>query len=93
MPSPTFAEFEAAARASGFDKVLEREWKPGTLLDTHSHDFSVDALVVRGEMWLTVGEQVRHMRAGDRFDLASGVPHAERYGAEGTTLWVARRSA
>ncbi len=53
--------------------------------------FAIDAIVVRGEVWLTVGDRVRHMRAGDRFDLAGGVPHAERYGADGTTLWVARR--
>ena len=44
-------------------------------------------------MWLTVDTQTRHLRPGDRFDLAHDVPHAERYGSEGATYWVARRNA
>jgi hypothetical protein len=42
-------------------------------------------------MWLTVGENVRHFRPGDEFTLDREVPHAERYGDEGATLWVGRR--
>jgi hypothetical protein len=42
-------------------------------------------------MWLTVDEEVRHLRPGDEFALDANVPHAERYGAEGATYWVARR--
>jgi hypothetical protein len=41
-------------------------------------------------MWLTVGERTQHLRAGERFELERGVPHAERYGPEGATYWVAR---
>lgn len=92
MSTPTFAEFEAAARARGFDEVLERQWAPGTVLDTHTHPFSVEARVVQGEMWLSCGEQTRHLRPGDSFELARDVPHAERYGTEGATYWVARRN-
>jgi quercetin dioxygenase-like cupin family protein len=88
----TFHDFEQQARKEGFDEVLERDWPAGTVLDTHTHPFAVQALVVRGEMWLTVGESTRHLRSGDTFELASEVPHAERYGGEGATYWVARRS-
>jgi quercetin dioxygenase-like cupin family protein len=87
----TFAEFEAQARADGFDEVIERQWAPGTVLDTHAHDFAVRALVTQGEFWLTCDGQTRHLRAGDRFTLEREVPHAERYGADGATYWVARR--
>lgn len=90
---PTYVQFEAAARAEGFDEVLVREWQPGQVLDEHRHSFAIKALVARGEVWLTEGERVRHLRAGDRFELARDVPHAERYGAEGATFWVARRHA
>lgn len=90
MQLPTFESFQKLALADGFDAVLERDWPPETVLDTHSHPFSVRALVVRGEMWLTVGESVQHLRAGDPFTLASEVPHAERYGPQGATYWVAR---
>ena len=88
--APNFDSFVAQQRAIGCDEVLERKWKPGAVAETHTHPFSARALVVQGEMWLTVGELTRHLRAGDTFELESGVPHAERYGAEGATYWVAR---
>ncbi|HEU4350274.1 MAG TPA: cupin domain-containing protein, partial [Burkholderiales bacterium] len=78
--------------AAGFDEVLERRWQPNTVIDTHTHPFAVQALVVQGEMRLSVGERTRHLRPGDRFELEANVPHAERYGAEGATYWVARRN-
>jgi hypothetical protein len=95
MPTPTpdtLAAFDAESRALGHDELLDRSWPPGTVLDIHTHPFDARALVTRGEMWLTVGEQTRHLRPGDRFELAREVPHAERYGAEGATYRVARRS-
>jgi hypothetical protein len=91
-PHESFAEFEARARAAGFDEVLERRWAPGTVLDTHTHPFSVEALVTQGRMWLTCDGGTRELVAGDRFVLARDVPHAERYGDEGATYWVARRN-
>ena len=87
----SFAEFEAAARADGFDEVLERQWPAGAVLDTHEHDFAVRALVTQGELWLTCDGRTRHLQAGDRFSLERQMPHAERYGAAGATYWVARR--
>jgi mannose-6-phosphate isomerase-like protein (cupin superfamily) len=92
-PHETFADFEARQRAAGFDTVLERRWAPDTVIETHTHDFSVDALVVQGELWLGCHGEVRHLQPGDRFTLDANVPHDERYGAEGATFWVARRSA
>jgi hypothetical protein len=89
----TFREFEADARAQGFDEVLERDWPALTVLDTHVHRFAVKALVVRGEMWLSVGNDTRHLRAGETFELEREVAHAERYGSDGATYWVARRNA
>jgi predicted exporter len=92
MNDVTFATFEAEARAQGFDEVLERKWARSTVLESHRHPFALRALVVAGEMWLTVGDDVRHLRPGDSFALERDVPHAERYGAEGATYWVARRN-
>ena len=88
---PTFDAFTAAARAAGFTEVAERVWAPGTVVDTHTHPFEVDALVTAGEMWLTVGPATRHLQPGDRFTLTHGQPHAERYGDQGATYWAARR--
>jgi hypothetical protein len=86
-----FDAFAAAARAAGFDEVLERTWAPHLVLDTHTHPFAVRARVVRGEMWLIHAGAERHLVAGDDFELPARAPHAERYGPEGAAFWVARR--
>jgi mannose-6-phosphate isomerase-like protein (cupin superfamily) len=86
-----FEAFAAQARAKGFDEVTERRWDPKVTIDTHTHPFSVQAVVVQGEMWLTVGDSTSHLRPGDTFELERDIPHAERYGVEGATYWVARR--
>ena len=88
--TPSFAEFEARALSRGCDQVLERRWDPHTELGTHTHPFDASALVVEGEMWLTVDGQTRHLLPGDTFELARGTPHAERYGPNGATYWVGR---
>ena len=92
MGHASFSEFETAARREGFDEIVERNWAADAVVDTHDHPFAVKALVVAGEMWLTEGEVTRHLRPGDRFELAAAAPHAERYGAEGATYWAARRN-
>lgn len=92
MSTVAFEQFAASARARGFDEVLERRWEPGTVLDTHTHPFAVEALVVQGEMWLACGGRTQHLRSGDPFVLDANVPHAERYGDQGATYWVARRN-
>jgi quercetin dioxygenase-like cupin family protein len=96
MTQPNFQEFEATAHAQGYAEVISREWPPLTVLDTHSHPFDAKALVVSGELWLTVGsgtdKQTQHITAGQRFELTRNIPHDERYGPEGATYWVARRS-
>lgn len=91
--SQSFSEFEADARGQGFDEVLERRWEPLTVLDVHAHPFDAKAIVVCGEMWLTVGDDTRHLRSGDTFELDREIAHSERYGSEGATYWVARRGA
>ena len=92
-PLPSFGDFEAAERVRGCSEVLSRTWPPHAVLEEHSHPFAARALVVQGGMWLTAGDETRHLRPGDRFELAAGAPHAERYGSEGATYWVARTNA
>ena len=92
MTLPTFDDFKRNALASGFDDVLERCWTPDAVLETHSHPFGVDALVVQGDMWLTVDGISRHLEPGHTFTLSCEQAHAERYGPAGATYWVARRN-
>jgi quercetin dioxygenase-like cupin family protein len=64
---------------------------PLTVVATHAHSFAAKAPVVRGEMWLTIGERTEHIPTGGTFELQPGTPHSERYGAEGATYWFGRR--
>lgn len=91
MNDASYETFEAAAKAAGFGEVLVREWAPDQVVGTHTHPFDVQARVVRGEFWLRCGDEVKHIPAGGGFELAREVPHDERYGAEGATVWVGRR--
>lgn len=88
---PSFHAYEADARAEGFDEVAERVWSADVVVPDHRHPFSVRALVVQGEMWLTSASGTEHLRPGDGFSLGRDVVHAERYGSEGATYWAARR--
>ena len=92
MTDSNFDAFKSTQLAAGFDEVLERSWPPNTVLDTHTHPFDVEALLVQGEMWLTVNGNTQHLRPQDRFTLARDVPHDERYGHEGASYWVARKN-
>jgi len=87
---PTLESFTAQAMDEGFDEIVVREWAPDLEIDTHIHAFAVSAHVARGEFWLTVDGNTRHLPEGASFRLARGVPHAERYGQQGATVWVAR---
>lgn len=88
----TFDEFTQEAQALGYQEMLSRSWDPLTVLATHTHPFDAKALVTAGEMWLTVGSQTQHLLVGDRFELTRNTPHDERYGPQGATYWVARRT-
>lgn len=92
MTPQDFDTFRSHAHERGFDEVVLREWPPGQVVGMHEHPFEIDARVVRGEFWLTVDGHTRHLPAGAAFTLAPAVPHAERYGPEGATFWVARRN-
>lgn len=92
MSLPTFDQFRTQAFARGADEVLERKWDAGTVLDTHTHPFDADALVVQGEMWLAIdGGPARRLVPGDTFQVVRNTPHSERYGDEGATYWVGRK--
>ena len=67
-------------------------WVPNATVDEHTHPFDAKALVVQGEMWLTVSGRTEHLLPGGTFELPANLPHSERYGPEGATYWVARRN-
>lgn len=92
MSSPTLEAFTASMLSDGYHEVLVREWQADHTTPEHDHPFDTDALVVRGEFWLTTGGATRHLKEGDRFQLGRGIAHSERYGPQGATFWAARRN-
>lgn len=88
---PSFEAFLVEALAGGCDEALVREWRPEVVVETHSHPFDSEAIVMRGEMWLTEGDRTRHLQRGGTFRLSAGTQHGERYGSQGATFWVGRR--
>ena len=84
--------FRRQALQGSADEVIERHWAPHQVVETHAHPFDADALVTAGEMWLIRADGTQHLRAGDTFQLPGGTPHSERYGPQGATYWVARRT-
>ena len=75
----------AAALVDAEGKLLREKRVPTPASDT-------DALVARGEYWLTLNGQTVHYKVGDVFKVARGVTHSEKYGAEGATFWAARKN-
>jgi hypothetical protein len=88
-----FEQYKAAQLAQGHDEVLVREWEPNLSNEPHTHPFDTQALVVRGEFWLTTLGQTHHLKVGDRFSVPRGQLHNERYGPQGATFWASRKNA
>lgn len=94
MTTPNLDQFRSEMLAAGYDEVLERPWPAHAVAPDHSHPFEANAIVVQGQMWLSErGGPERELGPGDRFHLQAGVPHAERYGPQGATYWVARKAS
>jgi hypothetical protein len=91
LAAEVLAAFGRDAVADGFSPVLERRWDADEFVAAHSPPFDARCIVSAGDLWLTVHGETRHLRVGDVFEVARGVVHEERYGAEGATFWTARR--
>lgn len=90
MAIPSFGQFEASARAEGYDEILVREWAADAQTGDHSHPFDASLRVARGGFILTMDGTTRRLAAGDTCKVPRGTVHSEIYGREGATIWVAR---
>ena len=83
--------FEATLAEQGYREV-ERRALPSTYrAREHSHPFDVRALVLDGDITLTVNGDARTYRAGDVFTMDAGCAHAEAVGPDGVRYLVGRR--
>lgn len=89
----TFEQFKSAAMAEGFHEVLTREWEANHETPVHEHPFEAFGYIIKGDFWLTMDSKTRHLQQGDTFRVARHMPHQEKYGSQGTTLWIARMNS
>ena len=83
-------QFELALRRDGFD-VRRDTMPPDTVVGEHAHPFDVRALVLNGEITLTVEGVQYAYREGDIFVLPAGHRHAEAVVPAGVDYLVGRR--
>jgi quercetin dioxygenase-like cupin family protein len=94
VPSQADREaFEARLRAEGYEEIFAKAVEPNVFNADHSHPFDVSVLVLDGELTIDCGQGPRTYRPGDRFEVARGVVHSERYGPNGYAFVAGRRHA
>jgi quercetin dioxygenase-like cupin family protein len=85
-------EFETGLKRDGYGEI-ETKTVPGKIATKpHSHDFSVRALVLAGDITLTYEGRSRTFRTGEIFEMTAGCVHHEEYGPDGSTYLVGRKS-
>ena len=87
----TLEQFSEELRNVGFPEFTIVERLPNVALDPHTHPFESRALILDGEITLTVDGIERVYRAGEIFHLPRETLHAERYGATGVRYLVGRK--
>jgi quercetin dioxygenase-like cupin family protein len=85
------SSFEARLKAEGFPEIRVNSMEPNRHNAEHEHAFDVLALVLEGDITLTVEGRARTYRAGDEFSMKAGCKHIEDVGPEGVKYLVGRR--
>jgi len=68
-------------KAEGGD-VLFASYPSGTVIAAHSHDTDNYGVITRGELLLTIDNQVTRYAAGDWYSVPAGVVHAAEFKQE-----------
>ena len=85
--------FEARLKAEGYPEIRTNELPPNGHNPEHVHPFDVLAMVLEGEITLTVEGASRTYRPGSEFSMKAGCRHSEDVGAAGVKYLVGRRPA
>ncbi len=72
------AKFEDALKRDGFNDISTIGFPAGHDLPDHAHPYALRALVLEGELRITVEGKEAAYRPGEVFALESGVHHTER---------------
>ena len=85
------AAFEARLKAEGFPEIRTNSLDPNRHNAEHTHPFDVLALVLEGDITLTVDGKARKYAVGDEFAMQAGCRHVEDAGPQGVKYLVGRR--
>ena len=78
-------------KAEGYAEPVLVQRAPDGRLDDHAHPFEAKALILRGEIRIHAGGEIKIYRTGDVFHLRRDEPHRESYGREGVDYLSGRR--
>jgi len=86
------ASFKRDRAAEGFEDFNLIDWPAGQVNKMHTHDFGAHALILSGEITVTLEDgKATTCRPGDTFALEGGISHEETVGADGVKLISARK--
>ena len=74
----------------GHKNVVLIEKEANYFLDKHSHDFSVDLIIITGSFEVSLSNSNMILFPGSRLKLNKGVVHSEKAGSEGVSFLSAR---
>lgn len=85
------AEFIALLAREAFEETVTVQRTADGFMDTHAHPFEAKALILQGQLQISVDGVEQLYRRGEIFHLAANAPHTERYGPDGVTYLVGRK--
>ncbi len=85
--------FEARLAREGYPEIRTNALQANCHNAEHTHAFDVLALVLEGDITLTIEGRARTYRAGDEFTMKAGCAHVEDVGPQGVKYLVGRRPA
>jgi quercetin dioxygenase-like cupin family protein len=84
-------DFEDALKAENYPEIVNISKEVGYQMHEHSHDFDAYALILQGDITLTVGGVASTYKVGETFRLAANTPHLESAVPHGVNYLVGRR--
>ena len=82
---------EKELRAEGYLHTFVWEDGPYAFYSTHTHPVETAHIILDGEMTLTIGNESRTYRAGERCDVAAGAQHTAKMGLQGCRYLVGEK--
>jgi quercetin dioxygenase-like cupin family protein len=76
-------EFRAHLTQQGYSDPKTGEYEVGPPSDEHSHDFSVNGMVLSGIFALSTANGTQTLTAGETWTLSAGMPHQEQVVGDG----------